>query len=139
MGERVKIRITPLDKLFSEYIRRRAISGGGCEWCGKPKFDIQKEDGSVLPAWKQLETAHYIKRRYKKVRYDEDNAIGVCKMGCHQAFEDNKETFMMQRLGQERLDMLRKRAQTIYKPDINLITLYLKERIKEVENVTNDI
>ena len=114
----------------------RAIHRGGCEWCGKPKFDIQKEDGSVLPAWKQLETAHFIKRRFKSVRYDEDNAIGVCKMGCHQAFENNKEAFMLQRLGQEGFDFLQGRVRITYpRPDKEAIRLYLLAKIKELEEI----
>jgi len=133
----MRIKIDPLDKLFSEYIRRRAIKdAGGCEWCGKPKFDIQKENGTTLPAWKQLDCAHFIGRRKVSVRYDPDNAIGTCKLGCHNAMDNHpaeKIAFFKARLGERGFDMLNHRARIPYpKPDKQAIELYLMEKMKEV-------
>ena len=132
------MKITALDRLFSEFIRKRAIQRvGGCERCGHPKYDIQKDDGSIFPAWKQLQCSHYIGRQVKAVRYDEDNAAGLCG-ACHMYFEahpDEHEAFYVNRLGRDGFDMLKKREQmpTRY-VDENAIRVYLKAKIKELEN-----
>ena len=81
-----------LDSLFSEYIRKRAISKvGGCERCLTPKFDIQKDNGDIFPAWKQLQCSHFIGRSKKSTRLDEDNCIGICG-ACHFGFSLTKST-----------------------------------------------
>jgi len=132
----VAIKITPLDQLFSERIRRRAIyTVGGCERCLKPKYDIQKEDGSIFPAWKQLQCAHFDGRGNKAVRYDDDNAAGLC-FYCHSYLDAHameKVEWIKQRLGEDKYNNLLARMRIYYpKPDQKAITLYLKERIKQL-------
>lgn len=131
----MKIRIDPLDTLFSEFIRKRAMARvGGCERCLHPKFDTFKDDGSTFPAWKKLQTSHFIGRSNKSVRWDEENAAALC-FGCHQHFQsqpiEHYEWFK-KRLG-ERFDLLQGRARIIYpKPDKEAIKLYLTKRIEDV-------
>lgn len=132
----MKIRIDPLDTIVSEYIRKRAIVRvGGCERCNAPKYDIQKEDGSIFPAWKQLHCAHYHGRRKKSTRWDEDNCSGLC-FGCHQYFHENYDEFtewLKQRLGEEEFDLLNSRARTPARfIDKNLLWIYYKNKIAEV-------
>ena len=119
------MKLSPLDKLFSQYIRLRAMNRAhGCERCLQGKTSIT-----------QLHCAHMFSRRKHSVRFDPDNAAGLCP-GCHRFLDDNaldKVRFFMLLLGQERFDLLECRAGQIYKPDIEAITLYLKHKIRELE------
>jgi len=132
-----KIKITPEDKLFSEYIRRRAIQRvHGCEKCKAPLFDVQKDNGTVLPAWRLLECSHFHGRRKQSVRYHEDNAAGLC-FTCHQHLGENPhehDEWFKERLGERRFELLNIQAQQVVKPDVAAIRLYLKAllaRLKE--------
>lgn len=135
------IKTSLLDAKFSEVIRRRAIlNTGGCERCLTPKYDIEKDNGDTFPAWKLLQCSHFIGRAKKSVRWDEDNASGLCG-GCHMYFTahpDEHTEFFKDRLG-DKFDLLQARKHQI-KPDKYLIYLHLdelllecKKRIKEME------
>lgn len=133
----MKVKIDPLDKLFSQYIRMRAIQlCGGCERCLTPKYDIEKEDGNIFPAWKQLDCAHLLGRWKKSIRWDVDNAIGACG-GCHLVIDrdhSEKEAFIVSHLGQERYDLLKARARIPARYlDRAALTIYLKIKIREME------
>ncbi len=133
----MRVKTNALDALFSEFIRRRAIQlVGGCERCLTPKYDIQKEDGSVLPAWRQLDCAHFHGRGSQAVRHDEDNAIGACG-SCHMYLDGHpleKVEFFRQRLGDESFIHLDSRRRNTWpKPDKKLLTLYFQQEIKELE------
>jgi len=138
----MRIKLSPLDKLFSEYIRLRAMKRvHGCERCLVPKYDIQKEDGSIFPAWGQLDCAHLLGRWKKSIRWDEDNAIGACG-GCHLTLDRDhleKESFIESHLGQEGYNLLKARARITYPgPDVEAITLYLKVKIEEMKGVKHE-
>jgi hypothetical protein len=68
-----KIKISPLDNLFSAYIRTR--DGWTCRRC-KQEFD---------PAMRShlLDCSHIIPRGSWSVRLDERNSIALCKWKCH--------------------------------------------------------
>lgn len=58
-----------LDRVFSEYIRRRDADEGGtvsCVTCGRLMF------------WRDSQCGHYIKRQHRSVRWDERNAGAQC-------------------------------------------------------------
>lgn len=99
------------DRLFSLYIRR----GGVCDRCGASDP-------------KQLQCAHIFSRRYFATRWEEDNAMPLCK-GCHVYFTHNPiqwEDFCRERLG-PRYDTLRQQAQDpTYKPDYEEIIARLQ-------------
>ena len=129
------MRIDPLDKLFSQFIRMRAIHRtGGCERCGHPKFDIQKDNGDVLPAYKQLQCAHLISRWHKSTRWEEGAALGLCG-GCHNWIDheaEEKEALLVKFLGEQGAMLLKARARTPARYiDRAAITLYLKSKIRE--------
>ena len=130
------MKITPLDKLFSEFVRRRAVQRvGGCERCLHTKTDITKEDGSTLPDWKQLQCSHFIGRGKGSVRADPSNAAGICG-GCHNYFTANPlihTEWIKSHLGERELDLLRARSYQRGKIDVNGLLLYYRERIKELE------
>lgn len=122
----MKIKIDPLDRLFSEFIRKRAVlTAGGCEYCGKK-----------LP-WKRLDCSHFIGRRKRSTRWDPDNACGLCRT-CHfylgeHPYEHTK--FFEKRLGSERLEQLIIKSNTIVKPDREKIELTLKEALRTLDGL----
>ncbi len=117
------MKLDALDKLFSEYIRRRAMQRvGGCERCETPKVDF-----------KQLQCCHFHGRSKKTVRWDEDNAVGLC-YGCHSQIDSQiteKEALIKKILGDDTLLLARMR-QTRPKPDKAVLMLYYKKKLQEV-------
>jgi len=133
-----RVRRDYLDELFSEFIRRRAMQRvGGCERCLHPKQDIPKENGEILPAWKQLQCCHFDGRSNKRIRYDPDNAGGFCG-ACHNILDGHpfeKVEWVKQHLGEQRYNMLQGRLHIVYpKIDKKAIELYLRHEIKEMES-----
>lgn len=114
----MRIRIDPLDVLFSEFIRKRAK--GVCERCGSYK------------GWKRLQCSHFFGRAKKSVRWDEENCSALC-FGCHAYFTAHPLEhcdWFQERLG-DRFDLLMGRVnQTHPKPDKELLTLYYREKLK---------
>jgi len=129
-------RYAELDKLFSEFIRKRAmVESGGCQRCLTQKRDIVKDNGELYPAYKQLQCSHFIGRSRKSVRFDESNAIGVCG-ACHlylTAHPLEHVEFFKNKLGERAFDLLQARARTSAKYlDKEAIGLYLKAKIEEI-------
>ena len=119
-----RIEIDPLDSLFSEYIRRRAVATvGGCERCLTGKTD-----------WKQLQCSHYHGRSKRSVRWDEDNAAGLCG-ACHMYFGAHPiehVAWFVVRLGRD-YDFLLARMRNMERPDKQVLTLYYTAKIAELE------
>lgn len=122
-----------MDALFSEYIRKRAVQrAGGCERCGSQKYDIEKDNGSVFPSWKQLQCSHFHGRNSKMVRWDPDNACGLCG-ACHMYLEHHPiehVKFYMELIGEPAFTLLEIRSRQVGRPDINAIWLWLKQELK---------
>ena len=132
----MKVKIEALDRLFSEFIRKRAMLTGGCEYCGTEKHDAPKANGNTLPAWKQLQTAHFHSRRKLSTRYDPDNASGLCP-ACHMHIDGNPYEhvgFYQKRLGQEKFEQLNLRANMTMKIDREMIKADLKDKIAFLNN-----
>ena len=125
------MRITPLDKLFSEFIRRRAMARvHGCERCLTGKVD-----------YKELQCSHFWGRKRQLVRYDEDNSAGLCG-ACHLYLSANPSehtTWFKNHLGEEAFDLLEARASKVGRPDEAGIALYLKEKIRELRTKGVDV
>lgn len=123
------------DDLFSEYIRKRAIMrSGGCERCGAQKYDIQKDNGQVLSAWKLLDCAHLISRVHHGTAWDIDNALGLCS-GCHFYFDrEHKyhELFAIEKIGLYAYQQLLIRKAGVHRIDHAALMLYLKKQIEEL-------
>ena len=125
--------IKMLDTMYSKFIRMRAIARcGGCERCLSAKRDIIKENGNIFPSWKQLQCSHFFGRAKHSVRWDEDNAAGLCG-ACHLYFTAHPYehgNWIQERLG-DRFPFLVARAYITHpKPDKESIRLYLQEMIK---------
>ncbi len=132
-----KIKTDSLDKLFRDFIRKRAIQrAGGCERCLTPKFDIQKDNGDVLPDYKQLQCSHFKGRGAHSARFDDENAVGVCG-ACHLYLGGNppEHVEFFKRLLGDRYDLLLARARDTSKIDKEAIKLYLQAKIKELEEM----
>ncbi len=121
----MRIRLDPLDVLFSRLVRLRAMKlVHGCERCLTWKED-----------YKKLQCSHFFGRRRRSVRWNEDNACGLC-FSCHQHFTENPlehTEWFKKRLG-EKFELLEIQANMVgIKPDKKAIKIYLEARIKEVE------
>ena len=122
----MKIKLDPLDKIYSEFIRCRAIKlVHGCERC---------------LTWKEkytdLQTAHFYGRSKKNLRYDIDNGVGLCG-ACHMYFHSHPNEFtewFKAHLGEGAFDLLNARTRVTEKVDKELVTLFLRQLIKELEN-----
>ncbi len=113
----MKIKIYPLDKLFSKYIKLRDKH---CQRCGGTGG---------------LQTSHFWGRAKKATRWDEENAVLLC-FGCHQYFHSRPlehSRWFEEHLGQPAFCLLEARAHQVGKVDGNLMTLYIQAKIKEIE------
>jgi len=138
----MKIIITPLDKLFSQYIRMLTYNKdegtAHCEYCGKVFWDMIKENGEVYPAWKHLQCSHFFSRRSKATRWDLDNAAGLC-FSCHMYLGGNPYVhteWFKKRLGSEKFEQLVIRVNMIVKrskADKEQLYRELKEQVKLME------
>jgi hypothetical protein len=121
-----------LDKLFSEFIRRREANSDGftkCFTCGK------------IGHWKEFHNGHYWKRQYLGTYFDEQNCNVQCPR-CNLAYpyglDGNYQEYtqaLVRKYGQSILTILELRAKTITKyPEwrIKLMIFEYKEKIKNL-------
>lgn len=119
----MKIRIDPLDVLFSRLVR--LLADGVCEYCGRHV------------GYARLQTSHFHGRRKASVRYDEANCSCVC-FSCHQYLGENPYVhteFFKKRLGSKRFEELNVRAEMLVKPDKAKVEAALKEKIRLIEHI----
>jgi 5-methylcytosine-specific restriction endonuclease McrA len=123
-----KIKIRPVDKLFSTYIRTR--SKWKCEHCGK----YCGENNSLY----KLECSHHFTRSRESTRFDPENCVALC-FTCHNKFHDDKglrNNFMIQRLGQQAYDLLELRSHQKGNKDDALTKLYINKLMEELKKET---
>jgi 5-methylcytosine-specific restriction endonuclease McrA len=116
------------DVLFSEYIRKKR--NHTCEKCGK----VGKINGEHLH---QIEASHYIGRRKRSVRFDEDNVRVLCnpcheRMGGYKNAEDGEyDMWMKWKLGWKKYRLLVIRGNLPGpKMDKKMELMYVKQLIK---------
>ncbi len=117
-----KVRIRRSDTLFSLYLRKKR--GYICEYCGR-----------YFPNGHGLEVSHFHKRRKETVRFDEENCDILCKRD-HQYFESHNteyEVWKLERLGEQRFNLLMLRANKSGKRDDKWQCLILNQLMKELE------
>ena len=98
------IKRTKADAAFSDCVRERA--GWCCERCGGGRYE---------PPTSALHCAHFFGRGKWGTRHDPDNADALC-YGCHQYFGAHPLEFAewkLARIGQERMDILREKSNSI--------------------------
>lgn len=101
--------ITKLDKVFSEYIRRRYAKNdiATCITCDKKDH------------WKKQQAGHFISRKHYATRWDENNVEVQC-IGCN-VFRYGEQYLFAKHLGTKKADMLlAKSRETVKFPDWEL-------------------
>lgn len=97
-----------LDKIFSEYIRRRNADASGyvsCVTCGKKDH------------WKNMDAGHYVSRRHNATRWDESNVHVQCP-GCNRfrnGAPDEYAIYLKQAYPYDILEELHRKKHTISK------------------------
>ena len=115
----MKIRISKLDQLFSEYIRKRA--NNKCEYGGEYR------------EFKKLQCSHFYGRRAKSVRFDPDNASALC-MYHHQWLGEHPlehVEWFKKRLGEKGFKNLTLRENLTNKIDEKALMLYYEQELKK--------
>lgn len=116
-----------LDRVFSEYIRKRDTSNGlfKCISCGK-----------IKPA-DQCDCGHYINRWHTSVRWNEDNAHGECRH-CNRFDENHILDYrrnLVNKIGEDRVLLLeaQKNKQTKMTDfEAEQLIRYYKDKIKSL-------
>lgn len=95
--------VNKLDKVFSEYIRRRYTKNGiaECVTCGKKDH------------WKNLQAGHFMSRKHYATRWDEENVEVQC-MACN-VYRYGEQYLFAKHLGQEKADELLAKSRTMVK------------------------
>jgi 5-methylcytosine-specific restriction endonuclease McrA len=123
--------IDKLDKVFSEYIRKRDSKEYGgryfrCISCGKVK------------PFEQMDCGHYIPRANMATRFDEDNCHGEC-VECNRMSVTHIVGFrqnLVKKIGYEAVERLEQKKHTIQKyskTEISELIKYYKTKIKELD------
>lgn len=118
----MNIKISPLDKLFSQYIRTR--DGWQCQRCFK----------KYVPPTSGLHNSHFWGRAKKSVRFDPENCCALC-CGCHQHLGANPlehTEWYKKRLGEKRFNALMIKANKPSTPDYEMIRIWVKAKLNEL-------
>jgi len=116
--------VNKLDKVFSEYIRRRYAKNNiaECVTCGKKDH------------WKNLQAGHFMSRKHYATRWDEENVEVQC-MACN-VYRYGEQYLFAKHLGQEKADELLAKSRTMVKLKdwelLEMIDIY-KEKLLELE------
>ena len=123
-----KTKINSLDKLFSEYVRRR---DGECQY--RVKCYGKQE-------WKTLHNSHYFGRAKKSVRYNPENCDAACP-ACHMFVHENPkwlDEWKEKQLGTQRFALLTLRANTPSKIDETMMKIVVKQMLKNLDSLEGD-
>jgi Zn ribbon nucleic-acid-binding protein len=95
--------VNNLDKVFSEYIRRRYAKNdiAECITCGKKDH------------WKKQQAGHFMSRKHYATRWDEDNVEVQC-MACN-VYRYGEQYLFAKHLGQDKADELLAKSRTMVK------------------------
>ena len=115
--------VKKLDKLFSEYIRRRNGEMVSCVTCGKRAH------------WKEMQAGHFMSRRHRATRWHEDNVQVQC-VRCNM-FGNGEQFRFGQWLGVEKANELIQLSNHIVKQSDfeikELIDIY-KEKLQKLNS-----
>ena len=122
-----------LDRIFSEYIRRRDADDRGYVKC--------ISCGTVVP-WKQSDCGHYINRRHNSTRYDEVNCNAQCR-SCNRFDEGNIQGYrrgLIEKYGEKATDYLEIKKYNTSKLgqfEINVLAHEYRKKLKEICSTKN--
>ena len=120
------MKITKLDRVFSEYIRQRDSDENGygrCIACGK------------VVHWKNADCGHYINRRHMSLRFNEINCNLSCRY-CNRFDEGNLPAYglaLQKKYGNDiikRLLVAKNEGRKYTQFEIDTLTEYYKQKIK---------
>ena len=115
-----------LDRVFSEYIRRRDADENGlirCISCGK------------IVHWKDADAGHYINRRHNSTRYDEKNVNAQCR-SCNRFDEGNIQGYrkgLIAKYGEKAVELLEIKKRNICRLgqfEINILADEFRGKLK---------
>ncbi len=118
-----------LDRIFSEYIRRRDADDKGyvrCISCGK------------IIQWKDSDCGHYINRKHNSTRYDEFNCNAQCR-ACNRFDEGNIQGYrkgLIRKYGENVVNMLEIKKHNICKLgqfEINALAETYRKKLKNIK------
>lgn len=119
-----------LDRIFSEYIRRRDADSNGyvrCISCGK------------VIHWKDSDCGHYINRQHNSVRYDEMNCNAQCRK-CNRFDEGNIQGYrkgLIKKYGEKAVELLEMKKFNkckLGKLEINALAEEYRKKLKDEKN-----
>jgi len=119
-----------LDRIFSEYIRRRDSDKDGyirCISCGKIVY------------WKESDCGHYINRRHNSTRYDEVNCNAQCR-SCNRFDEGNIYNYrkgIIKKYGEQAVELVEIKKYNHCKLgqfEINVLAEEYRRKLKEIKN-----
>lgn len=121
--------VNKLDRVFSEYIRKRDTRNGyfTCISCGR-----------VMPA-QQCDCGHYINRWHKSVRWNEDNAHGECRH-CNRFDENHLQSYrnnLVRKIGEDRVLLLESMKNRTTKMGDFELQVMIEEYRKKIRNLDN--
>lgn len=120
-----------LDRVFSEYIRRRDADQSGyvkCISCGK------------IIHWKDSDCGHYINRKHNSTRYDEKNCNAQCR-ACNRFDEGNIQGYrkgLIRKYGEPAVDLLEVRKYSYSKMGKFEVEILVKEYTKKLKEIKNE-
>ena len=123
-----------LDKIFSKYIRLRD-SRNGVFFCCSCK---------ALKPYDQGDAGHFINRRWRTVRWNEQNVHMQCRY-CNRFNEGNAAgyaLFMIEKYGQKRMEYLHGISKTVAKwqdSELELLIKKYKALVKELSDAAKTI
>jgi len=121
---------TTLDRIFSEFIRRRDADENGyirCISCGK------------IVKWKESDCGHYINRKHSSTRYDEKNCNAQCR-ACNRFDEGNIQGYrrgLIAKYGLRETELLEVKKYNVCKLgklEINALAAEYRKKLNEIKN-----
>ena len=115
--------IIKLDKVFSEYIRRRYAKNNisECVTCGKQDH------------WKNLQAGHFMSRKHYATRWDDENVQVQC-MACN-VYRYGEQYLFAKYLGDDKADELLAKSRVMVK----IKDWELEEMIEKYKNLLLDV
>lgn len=119
-----------LDRVFSEYIRRRDADADGyirCISCGKTVH------------WKESDAGHYVNRKHMSLRWDEKNVNAQCR-SCNRFDEGNVLGYtdgLKRRYGDDVIDKLKiskMRISYVSESYLQMQIDHYNKKLKELKN-----
>ena len=119
--------VAKLDRLFSEFIRKRDTKGGfgRCISCGK------------IITYDTSDCGHYVNRKHMSTRFDEQNCNAQCR-SCNRFDEGNIQGYrkgLIAKYGEKVVDMLEYKKHNVSCLGVNeleILIKHYKQKIKEL-------